>query len=42
LIEAQKDLFEEKSLFRSQSLKITPPKRDFEILEQKELSKLQS
>jgi len=44
LIEAEKDLFEEteKPLFRSQSLRVTPPKRDFEISEQKELSKLQS
>ncbi|XP_045831015.1 uncharacterized protein LOC123922332 [Trifolium pratense] len=45
LIEADRDLFEEtedKSLFRSKSLRITPPKRDFYISEQKELSKLHS
>jgi len=37
-------LFEEteKPLIRSQSLRVTPPKRDFEISEQKELSKLQN
>jgi hypothetical protein len=33
---------EERTLFKSQSLRITPPKRDFEISEQKELHKLQS
>ncbi|AES67627.1 viral movement protein [Medicago truncatula] len=41
LIEAEKYLFEEteKSLFRSQSLRVMSPKKDFEISEQKELSK---
>ena len=45
LIEVDKNLFEEteeRMLFKSQSLRITPPKRDFEISEQKELHKLQS
>jgi hypothetical protein len=45
LIEVDENLFEEteeRSLFRSQSLRITPPKREFEISEQKELHKLQS
>ncbi|AES63651.1 viral movement protein [Medicago truncatula] len=44
LIEAEIDLFEEteKPLFRSQSLRVMSPKRDFEISDQKELSKLQS
>jgi len=38
LIDAEKDMFEEteKPLFRSQSLRITPLKRNFEISEQKE------
>jgi hypothetical protein len=45
LIEDDKNLFEEteeKPLIRSQSLRVAPPKRDFEILELKELNKLQS
>jgi hypothetical protein len=33
---------DEKSLIRSQSLRVAPPKRDFEISELKELNKLQS
>jgi hypothetical protein len=45
LIEDDKNMFEEtdkKPLIRSQSLRVAPPKRDFEISEQKELHKLQS
>jgi hypothetical protein len=45
LIEVDKNLFEEteeRTLFRSQGLRVAPPKRDFEISEQKELHKLQS
>jgi hypothetical protein len=33
---------DENPLIRSQSLRVAPPKRDFEILELKELNKLQS
>jgi hypothetical protein len=44
LIKAEENLFEieEKPLFRSQNLRIAPPKREFEISEQKEIQKLQS